>query len=177
MSRERWKPVPGYEGLYAVSDRGGIMSVKAGRAIGGKPQQGGIRVSLWRDGEVRGCFVHRLVMAAFVGPSDMPVRHKDGDKSNNRLENLEYVSMAVICRRRVAAKQPGIADLDPVEDAGKLEELVRAVRRDYMREGATLKTVAERHRVSESVVQKIIKRQWWAEADMPRLEWATKNAA
>ena len=46
-----------------------------------------LRVS---DGTVHKHFMHRLVMQAFIGTSDLQVNHKDGNTQNNKLENLEY---------------------------------------------------------------------------------------
>jgi hypothetical protein len=58
-------------------------------------------VTLRINGVNKGCLVHRLVMAAFVGHSALQVNHKNGKKDDNRLENLEYVDGA---RNRAHAK-------------------------------------------------------------------------
>ena len=102
---EEWKPVVGWEGFYEVSDHGHVRSVdrtivdKAGRtqrykgrALKLKPERGYWKTQLNRNGEGSGFFVHRLVLAAFVGPcpDDMETLHMNGDPADNRLENLRY---------------------------------------------------------------------------------------
>lgn len=96
--QEEWRDVPGYEGLYKVSDQGRVMSMNyrgrqgVSRVITPNIARKGYRqVRLYRGGSViRVGLVHRLVMLAFVGASDMQVNHKDGITSNNKLDNLEY---------------------------------------------------------------------------------------
>lgn len=85
-------------GRYFISDEGDVFRLECGRIDklkGCKPdnEKGYIRVSLATDyGGVKKFPVHRLVMYEFVGPSDLEVNHKDGKKTNNKLNNLEYVT-------------------------------------------------------------------------------------
>ena len=70
-SNERWLPVPGYEGLYEVSNHGRVWSAPRPRARGGirKPIRlngGHLNVDLSANGVVEHCLVHCLVMEAFV---------------------------------------------------------------------------------------------------------------
>lgn len=51
------------------------------------------RVGLYKNGKYLNFNVHRLVMLAFVEKSDLTVNHIDEDKTNNRLENLEYMTI------------------------------------------------------------------------------------
>lgn len=108
MSKEWWKQVPGYEGLYMVSDRGrvksldryvkhwrGGLSLKPGRILKpGKDRCGYLHVILCNDGKNTKHLVHRLVAMAFIpNPKNLPeVNHKNEDKTDNRVENLEWVS-------------------------------------------------------------------------------------
>lgn len=105
-SMENWKPIEGYEGLYSISDQGRIRS--EGRVVrykNGKltPVPEGIknptldgkgypRVVLYKNNQQRHFTVHQLVARAFIGPQEpgTQVRHKNGDKLDFRLENLEY---------------------------------------------------------------------------------------
>lgn len=48
-------------------------------------------VWFWSESGPKQFYVHRLVMDAFVGPSTLEIKHKNGDKTDNRLSNLEYV--------------------------------------------------------------------------------------
>ena len=99
---EIWKDVVGYEGLYKVSNKGDIYSVGRislqGRKIGGqslKPicnKYGYLRVNLCKDGKVKSKYNHRIVAQAFVpNPNNYPaINHKDENKTNNYVENLEW---------------------------------------------------------------------------------------
>ena len=90
---EHWKDVPNYEGLYQVSNLGRVKSLKFGKDKILKPQEGKrgyMKVGLWKEGERKYSYVHRLIMLAFVGESDLQVNHKNGVKTDNCLENLEY---------------------------------------------------------------------------------------
>lgn len=88
-----WRPIPGFEGDYLVSDMGDVMSLSARN--GRKPcvMQQSIRRG-YRSVMIRRkqCTVHSLVMLAFVGPRPpgMDINHKSGVKSDNRRKNLEY---------------------------------------------------------------------------------------
>ena len=107
---ETWLPVVGYEGLYEVSDLGNVRSVdrlvSAGNRWGDVRQRrypgkmltpcastsGHLVVALHRQGERATPNVHRLVLAAFVGPcpDGMECCHWDDDPTNNRLANLRW---------------------------------------------------------------------------------------
>lgn len=84
---------------YEASNDGRVRTVsnKSGvRVIRGelKPSLAGAGYPLVHLGRHKGQYVHRLVMRAFVGPcpKGQEVNHKDGIKTNNRLDNLEYVT-------------------------------------------------------------------------------------
>lgn len=103
---EIWKDVVGYEGLYEVSNLGGVRS--AGRLARGRSDSmrllkprvlkpnigttGYYFVNLCKHGRQRSTRVHRLVAEAFIAnPGGLPfVNHKDGVKTNNRMDNLEW---------------------------------------------------------------------------------------
>lgn len=95
---EQWKPVtdPAFA-HYEVSNRGQVRNTQTGKLLKpGKQSRGYLTVCLY-DGSKSGgrsfC-VHRLVLLAFTGPPPdedrSQINHKDGDKSNNCLDNLEW---------------------------------------------------------------------------------------
>lgn len=108
---EIWKAIEGYEGLYEVSNMGRVRSLGQwkknskngkywlnGRVL--KPGLGGngyYFVCLYKDGSHRNHNIHRLVALAFVhnnDPINKPtVNHKNEVKTDNRAENLEWLSM------------------------------------------------------------------------------------
>ena len=100
---EEWRPVVGYEGVYSVSNPGRVRrDVRRRNFFAGtllrpsKTPTGYWEVRLGLRGQARNHMVHALVAAAFIGPRppEKQVNHKDGDKLNATLSNLEYVTDA-----------------------------------------------------------------------------------
>lgn len=106
-----WRPIIGYEGIYEVSNEGEVRSLDhetvvltrygevtkrfKGKILSqGQTTKGYRQVFLYDCGKGRMCLVHRLVASAFLpNPFNLKeVNHKDGVKSNNAVENLEWVS-------------------------------------------------------------------------------------
>ncbi|MGB8783489.1 MAG: tyrosine-type recombinase/integrase [Terriglobales bacterium] len=92
---EQWRDVSGYDGIYQVSDQGHVRNTHTSKIL--QPvriKNGRLYVSLSSDGFQRKCTVHSLVAAAFLGdcPPKHEITHKDGDYTNNAVENLEYVT-------------------------------------------------------------------------------------
>lgn len=90
---ESWLPINGYEGLYEVSSNGNVKSLKKGIFL--KPETlpfGYLRVCLTKNKNSRHFMIHRLVAEAFIpNPDNLPfVNHKDENKTNNCVENLEW---------------------------------------------------------------------------------------
>ena len=91
---EIWKPVPGYEQYYQVSNLGRVKG-HAGKVLSLETHWKGYKtIKLHKPGFRKKWYVHRLVMLAFVGPSELLTNHKDGNKANNRLDNLEYCTQS-----------------------------------------------------------------------------------
>jgi hypothetical protein len=86
------RQIPGFKN-YSITSSGQIYSHLFKRYLNlGTCNAGYKRICLVEGGKKKNFLVHRLVLLAYVGPSDMVCNHKDADKFNNRLENLEYVS-------------------------------------------------------------------------------------
>ena len=96
MVKEQWKDIPGFEGHYQASTLGNIRSIKKEPIIlkGDYQKNGYRRVYLWVGGEKKNCLVHRLVAETFIENPNRysDINHKDEDKSNNSVENLEWCS-------------------------------------------------------------------------------------
>lgn len=102
--QETWKDIEGYEGMYCISTNGVVISLSRldnrGRKVKEKILTQTLngdqyyRVSLSKNGETLQVFVHKLVAQTFIpNPDNKKVaNHIDGDKSNNSVDNLEWVT-------------------------------------------------------------------------------------
>lgn len=118
LGKGEWRDVPGYEGLYRISEYGVVFSVArtvvqvnrwgkeaprnlSARFLAQTPDlsphaYGRLTVKLSKDGKAKTHLVHRLVAAAFFGPcpDGLQVAHADGDPTNNHVANLRYATPA-----------------------------------------------------------------------------------
>lgn len=140
---EVWKDIPHYEGIYQASTYGRIRTCEnkvtsnarySTRVWNSRIMKGrgdrystGRRVSLWKDGTKKDYLVARLVAATFLGepPEKFTVNHKDGNRLNNNIENLEWLSLEDNVRHAFATGlmsriQKGIVLKDAI--SGKIHE-------------------------------------------------------
>ncbi len=96
--KEIWKDIPGYEGLYQVSNWGQVKSLKCGKERilkQSKNSVGYLCVCLFNKRAIK-CYTHQLVATAFLGHKpdglNTVVNHIDNNALNNRVDNLELVS-------------------------------------------------------------------------------------
>lgn len=105
--KEIWKDIKGYEGIYKVSNFGRIKSLyivsnlykkKFYKERILKPKKGKdncLRIELWKNKKHKTILVHRLVATTFLEnliDTNMTVNHKDGNRLNNKVDNLEWLS-------------------------------------------------------------------------------------
>jgi hypothetical protein len=98
---EEWRPIIGWEDRYEISTLGRVRGINlcpwypAVRILKLASHHSGYKeVALTREGRSHSFRVHRLVAAAFLGQKPWPfvVNHKNGDKHNNHVRNLEVVT-------------------------------------------------------------------------------------
>lgn len=168
---ETWKPIMGYEGKYEVSCLGRVRSFVPSKKAPEMPHllsQGNLRgykqVCLPRlnaPGKYKAQFVHRLVARAFLGKeptADATVNHKDRDRANNQVENLEWMSHAdnVMHAKDLIPRNRGEANHSKL-----LERDVRAIRTLYATKEWTYEELGEKFGVSGQTAWLIVSRRKW----------------
>lgn len=162
MQNERWLPVVGYEGLYEVSDLGRVRSPRRDILATDTEKGGYCRVNLSRDGHAKHRMVHILVTMAFVGPcpAGYEHNHKSGDKSDNSVANLEFLTKsdnqkhayAVLGKQRQQGSRHGMAKLT--------ESSVLAIRH-ALSAGNSRQSVAHQFNISVWSIHKIASGSTW----------------
>lgn len=127
MEKERVKEIPGTDGRYKVSDMGNVYGPSGRKKLVQLDKWGYQTVSIHYPGKRRKkYFVHRLVLSAF-SPCDnmdmLQVNHKDENKQNNRLNNLEWCTNAY--NQAYGTKQERLSDyrskaIEALDMSGKI---------------------------------------------------------
>ena len=99
MTLVTWKDIEGFEGIYKVSSEGVVVGTPRRGTKGGvvkqyKTKYGYMQYQLYKNGKLYHAYVHRLIAQHFTpNPDNKPfVNHIDGNKLNNNIENLEWVT-------------------------------------------------------------------------------------
>ena len=93
---EIWRDIEDYEGLYQISNKGRVKSLKYGKERIRTPvinNSGYLNIILYKNTEAQHRLVHRLVAEAFIPnlENKPQINHKDENKLNNCVENLEWI--------------------------------------------------------------------------------------
>lgn len=160
MQDDHWRLVPGYAN-YLVSRRGEVKSLTRNKLLAQTENRRGYHlVNLYREGRPRNFLVHRLVASAFLGviPPGRQVNHKDGNKHNNGLENLEVVTPE---QNRLHAKQHGLIRRGERNPRAKLTEAdVKEIRR-LRADGVRVWEIARRYGMAERSIYLLCRRLTW----------------
>lgn len=131
--KEIWKDVQGYESKYQVSNLGNVRRFYKGQWLLMKPYCGTSRyfhISFYTNGTPKTFDIHRLVAESFLekvsGKNE--VNHKDGNRKNNSVENLEWVSREenLIHRYRILKDKPVGAKIVLCKTNGKKYDTISA---------------------------------------------------
>lgn len=166
-----YRDVEGFE-CYRVGSDGSVWSCRTGRWF-----RLAVRVQRRRKGDGKGYlhvdlrkkrgagkvfrrYVHRLVLTAFVGPcpAGMVTCHNDGDRHNNRLENLRWDTLA---NNQEDRKKHGTARLGEESVCAKLTTAAVIAIRIAAASGEAYPSIAERHGISRAYISEIVLRRKW----------------
>lgn len=150
---EEFRTIPGYT-RYKVSNLGRVMNQR-GMVLRDYAASGYRQINLQRDDGVRGSLgVHRAVARAFLGeiPLGQWVNHRDGDRANNRVENLEFGNPVV-----------------PAFNFGRLTQESAEAIRDLFKNGWSQHRLAAAFSVSQPTIHDVVTNKTWrayGEADI-----------
>jgi hypothetical protein len=151
---EEWKAIKGFEGIYEVSNFGRVKRVKkyghdGSHILKPSPVKDGYLMVDLRNKKIRKMAqVHRLVLSAFVGDSELECNHKDYDRKNNKLENLEYSTREENVAKGERCKQSVFKE----EDVLRIRSLAGMF---------TICDIAKAYNVNRTAIEQIIKRVSW----------------
>lgn len=170
LADEEWRPVPGWEVAYEVSNWGRVRS-KTRTLMVGRPGQrlhkgrvmrpkaagsGYLAVGLSWEGRVVNKYVHRLVAHAFLGPppAGIEVNHRNGDKTNNDVANLEYATSS---GNKNHAFRNGLRPTKLTEaDVREIRTRIHSERQSDL---------AREFGVYESTISAVVRRRTWRHVD------------
>jgi len=165
IKNEVWKEIPGHEGWYSASNLGRIRRDKvANSTYKGRikkqsvDKQGYCCVNICKNGIGKTTDVHVLVTKAFLGfkkNKKIEANHKDGNKLNNNITNLEYVS------RSENQKHAYRLNLRKAAKAKLTTEQIREIR-IKLKNGETQSSIGRQYGVHNTTIWSISKNLIWS---------------
>ena len=171
-----WKPIPGYEGLYQIDAHGRILSLERRVKTKGnvyrtipehfltwQPTYDGYMFAKLTKEKIKKCIkIHRLVALAFIpNPSNKPqVNHKDGNKKNNSIDNLEWVTGKENMAHAVENNLNNCGRGEAQGHSKATDEMVLKMR-EHAKGGRTHQSIADEFGFSRSAVTSIINKKRW----------------
>lgn len=170
------KDINGYEGLYTININGEIWAktkIQKGRPgrkshvrkgfkkkihiNGGYPS-----VVLSKDNKTKHHFLHRLIYENYIGviPSNLQINHKDGNKLNYNLSNLEVVTCKENVRHAWKTKLAKPLYGEENNNSRITNDVVKNIRKDRLN-GLTYKYIAKKYNISISSVFNVCKKLTW----------------
>jgi hypothetical protein len=167
---EIWKDIIEYEGIYQVSNYGRVINIKSNKIkMFAKHSNGYLCVHLYKSGKCSAQLLHRVVVQHFIENNENKpcVNHIDGDKHNNHVDNLEWVTYLENAKH---AWEKGLytKDLDRPWVRGsnsgksKLDEQKAKEIYDLANKSTlTIKEITKLYNISKPVVIQIKNRKAW----------------
>jgi len=166
LEGEIWTDFVGLEGIMLVGNTGRIKRIKHRKNPTNKimkhfiNENGYCQISLCHNGKYAMYSIHRSVALAFIpNPENKPeVNHKDGDKQNNHVDNLEWATESENIKHAwdtgLCKPKNGVDNGNSVLTEKEVLE-IRAIK------GMTKRDIAKLYNIGEAAVGKIINRQRW----------------
>lgn len=154
---EEWRPLPQPYGHYEASSYGRVRGTR-GVIMGRLDNKGYMRIGLWSVGKVKLVKRASAVAQAFHGarPDGLHIAHLDGDRQNDRPENLAYVTASQNEAHKFAHGTSLLGCRNPQVKLS--EEAVREIRRSAL----TQAKLATLHRVSPPTIRDILTKRTWS---------------
>lgn len=175
---EIWKDIPNYAGLYQVSNQGRVRSYdKYVRSRGGqrlikgrilkyieRKQNEYLTVNLYKNTKLKHFYIHRIVLMAFdrLPKLKEQCNHKDGNKRNNKISNLEWCTPKENCDHSIRVLHNKIGRRGEKHPKAKLtDKKVREIR-VHLKEGRLLqKEIAKKYDISPGIISLINTYKIW----------------
>ena len=163
----KWKEIKGYEGKYMISTGGDVVSLPRECGFGTRKEERPRKQSVTRgyatcalsiNKKIKHYLVHRLVADAFIpNPKNYPqINHKDGNKTNNHIDNLEWCDRS---HNQIHARKMKLQGGERANTAKLNERCVKAIRMIYPK--LTMAELANAFGVTESTISKVINKSNW----------------
>lgn len=174
---EIWRDIEGYEGHYQISNHGRVKTLKnSGHSHAGAirkvcpDNKGYLRIGLTKDCKPATFKVHHLVASAFIGkrPEGYQVNHKDGNKQNNHVANLEYTTNKANMRHAIENGLRDSIDFTGSRNpAAKLEEIeVRRIKHMLRDTLYSQREIGDLFGVEKSIISLINTGKNWREVQI-----------
>lgn len=162
MNKIIWKDIDNFIGLYKINNLGDIFSIKKNKILKIDNSIGYSRITLHKHGKSKKFLVHRLLAIAFIlnNENKKCINHKDGNKLNNRLDNLEWCTYT---ENNQHAIDVGLRAVKLGEESPhhKLNKKTVIEIRHQLDKGLSQRKIAKLFNISQSAVQMInVKKTW-----------------
>lgn len=171
LKSEEWRDIPDYEGWYQVSNLGRVRracpgkGTYAGRILQPGDKNGYPVVNLHKNGNGQAVYIHRIVALVFVGPEPKyEVNHINGDRTDNRPNNLEWVTHTGNMQNAVERganyiipARKGEASAQAILTAND----VKKIRAEYTGKYGELTKYARRYGVTPTAIWNVVNGKTW----------------